>query len=78
MDKPDARIKLSISGQAFFQSRDSNQHKADASLIEDRANLLKTGHFEAIGFIHYDKLRGIADALLLRYVFRRNFGIRWP
>jgi hypothetical protein len=51
MDKPDARIKLSVSGQTSFQSRHSNQYQANASCVEDRAHLLETGHFKTIGFI---------------------------
>ena len=43
--------KIERIGPSVFQSRHSNQYQADASRIEDRAHLLKTGHFEAIGFI---------------------------
>jgi hypothetical protein len=33
LNKTDPRIKLSVSGQAFFKSRHSNEYQADASRI---------------------------------------------
>ena len=65
----------SVSGQPLFQSRDSNQHEANAFGIEDRAHLLETSHFQPIGFVHQNKLRGIADTLLLSGILPGDRGI---
>ena len=77
MNKTDPRVELRIASQSLLQTRHTNQYQADASRIEDRSHLLKTGHFKAIGFIHQNESGRVTNGALLVRVLAADLSERW-
>ena len=75
MDEADAGEELRVSCNAFFEAKHANEHHAKSIFIEDRPQLFKAVHRQAICFIDNDQAGGVWNCFDSGFVLAKDLEV---